>query len=81
MKNLLQPENEAEALALKELLDRYGIEAQIRSFYDTAYDGIFQNQYGWGVIRVPEGDLARAQKIIDEWRGAAPEDLPWREGQ
>ena len=80
MKNLLQPENDAEALVLKELLARHGIKAEIRSFHDTAYDGLFQSQYGWGVIRVPEADLARAQKIIDEWRAAAPEELPWQDG-
>ena len=79
MKNLLKPENEAEAIALQKLLEEHGIKAVIRSFHDTAYDGIFQHQYGWGVIRVDEADFTRGRRIIEEWRAAAPQDLPWNE--
>ena len=79
MKNLLKPENEAEAIALQKLLEEHGIKSIVRSFHDTAYDGIFQNQYGWGVIRVNEADFTRGRRIIEEWRAAAPHDLPWDE--
>ena len=78
MKTLLKPENEAEANVIKSVLAEHGIYAEIKSFHDTAYDGLFQSQYGWGLILVSEGDLPEAQRIIEEWRSAAPEELPWK---
>lgn len=80
MKELIKPENEAEANVIKSILEENGIHAEIRSFRDTAYDGLFQSQYGWGVIRVAEADAEEAKKIVQEWRDASPEDLPWEEG-
>ena len=77
MKNLYKPENEAEAIALKKVLEDHNIIAVIQSFHDTAYNGIFQNQYGWGVIRVEDSDFEKAEEIITEWKNATPEDLEW----
>jgi len=45
----MQPENQAEANVIKSVLEDHGIYAEIKSFHDTAYDGLFQSQYGWGV--------------------------------
>ena len=81
MKILLKPANEPEANVIKSILKENGIHAEIQSYHDTAYDGIFQTQYGWGVLRVPEEDFARAEKIVEEWSRAAPDELPWDEGQ
>ena len=77
MKNLIKPENEAEARALQSLLLQHGIESQVVSFHDTAYDGLFQAQYGWGVIRVAEEDYLEAERIILEWKESPPADIPW----
>ena len=77
LKTLMQPENEAEANVIKSVLAEHGIYAEIKSFHDTAYDGLFQSQYGWGLICVSERDLAEAQRIIEGWSDAAPEELPW----
>lgn len=78
MKNLMKPENEAEANVIKSVLKEHGIYAEIISFHDTAYDGLFQTQYGWGLIRVSEADFPEAQRIIREWESASPEKLPWK---
>lgn len=78
MKNLLKPVDEPEALVLKALLNQNGIDAYIVSFHDTAYNGLFQTQYGWGVIRVAETDYPKALKIVQEWKGSAPDELPWQ---
>ena len=78
MKNLIKPENEFEANVIKLVLEEHGIHAEVRSFHDTAYDGLFQSQYGWGVIRVHAEDLAEAQRIIEEWKNATPGELPWK---
>ena len=79
MKKLIKPENEAEANVIKLILEENGIYAEIQSFHDTAYDGIYQAQHGWGVVRVADEDFPAAQKIIEEWSNAAPEELPWNE--
>lgn len=78
MKNLITPENEAEANVIKLILEERGIYAEVRSFHDTAYDGLFQAQYGWGVVRVADKDFSEARQIIEEWNKAAPDELPWK---
>jgi type III secretory pathway lipoprotein EscJ len=78
MKNLITPENEAEANVIKSILEEHGIYAEIKSFHDTAYDGLFQSQYGWGLIRVSETDFQEARRIIQEWKDASPAELPWK---
>ena len=74
----MKPENDAEANVIKSILEEHGIYAEIKSFHDTAYDGLFQSQYGWGLIRVSEADYSEALKIVKEWSDASPEDLPWK---
>jgi hypothetical protein len=46
-------ENAIEAQLLSSFLTQYGIPHRLRSFYDTAYDGLFQFQKGWGEILGP----------------------------
>ncbi len=79
MKNLIKPENSAEAQALQSLLQQHGIRSQVISFHDTAYDGLFQAQYGWGVIRVAEKDFSAAERIVKEWKDSSPENIPWQD--
>jgi len=53
-------ENVIEAQVLEEVLDERKIPFRIRSFHDTAYDGLFQLQKGWGEIYAPpehEGEI------------------------
>jgi hypothetical protein len=47
-------ENEFEAQLLQSILDERGIVYYIRSYYDIAYDGLFQKSNGWGAIYAPE---------------------------
>ena len=77
MKDLYQPENDSEADVLKKVLEQHGIAVRVVSFHDTAYDGLFQSQRGWGVIRVAEEDFDRALEIIGDWKASAPSHLPW----
>lgn len=53
-----------EADLIKSELEREGIPVLIRDFRDTAYDGIYIPQKGWGEVRVPEKDEERATEII-----------------
>ena len=47
-------ENTFEAQLLASILTERGILHRIRSHHDTAYDGLFQTQKGWGEITAPE---------------------------
>ena len=55
-------ENIIEAQLIDSILNEQNIPHMIRSFYDTAYDGLFQFQMGWGELCAP---LSYKQEIID----------------
>jgi len=61
-------ENRFEADLVRDALEREGISCVIRSYEDTAYDGIYVLQKGWGAILVSEEDEARAEEILQELR-------------
>jgi len=46
-------ENLIEAQVLESVLNEREIPHRIRSFHDTAYDGLFQFQKGWGEVYAP----------------------------
>ena len=46
--------NEIEAMLLNEILTEKEIPHLIRSYHDSAYDGLWQSQSGWGHIEAPE---------------------------
>ncbi len=48
-------ENEIEARLMDSILTERGIPHRMKSYHDTAYDGIFQVQKGWGHVEAPEG--------------------------
>ncbi|MBU0680808.1 MAG: DUF2007 domain-containing protein [Proteobacteria bacterium] len=75
---LLKPFDEAEALVLERLLADHHIPAEIITYRDTAYDGLFQTQKGWGVLNVAEDDFLKAKEIIRQWQEASPEELDWQ---
>ena len=46
-------ENTLEAQRIESILNDQQIPCRIRSFHDTAYDGLFQFQKGWGELYAP----------------------------
>jgi hypothetical protein len=46
--------NQIEASLIAPILKDRNIPHIIRSYYDSAYDGIFQFQKGWGHIEAPQ---------------------------
>ena len=61
VKKILTLSNELEAQRIRNILDINEIPYMIRTFHDSVYDGLFQNQYGWGVL---EADEVNEEKII-----------------
>ncbi len=64
MKKILAISSEIEAIRIKEILESNEIPHLVRSFHDSAYDGLFQNQYGWGVLKANESDEGRILELI-----------------
>jgi hypothetical protein len=55
-------ENEVEAQVLSSMLDAEGIDYAIRTYHDSAYDGLFQMRNGWGIV---EADLEDRDAILE----------------
>ncbi len=46
-------ENEIQAQLLDSILEDQKIPHIMRSYHDSAMDGLFQGQYGWGHVEAP----------------------------
>lgn len=64
-------ENAVEAQLLASILEERHIRHRIRSHHDTAYDGLFQTQKGWGDLDAPETCRQEIMEIIDQIRSEA----------
>ena len=58
--------SEAEALLLSGLLEQRDIPHMLRSFHDSAYDGMWQTQTSWGSLEADEEDREEILKIYNE---------------
>ena len=53
-KKIIELQNDVEAGLMDSILIERDIPHYIRSYHDSAYDGIFQLQMGWGHVEAPE---------------------------
>ncbi len=63
-KRIATLDNEIQARLLSALLDEEGIPHLLRSYHDSAYDGLFQAERGWGHIEADEGNSERVLELI-----------------
>lgn len=63
-------QNRFEAELLSDALEYSGVDFYLRTFEDTAYDGLFVAQEGWGVIWVATEDLGIALDILQTFDDA-----------
>jgi hypothetical protein len=61
-------DNEFEAQLLDSVLTERGVPHLIRSYHDTAFDGLFQVQKGWGQVNAPPAYHKEILEIIDDIR-------------
>lgn len=61
-------DNEIEAGLLESVLLERGIPHIMRSYHDTAYDGLFQTQKGWGTVSAPESYHRDISEILADIR-------------
>ena len=66
--------NEAEARLLESVLVERGIPHFLKSYHDSAYDGIWQSQLGWGHVEAPVEYREQIQSIYADLiaRGEIP---------
>ncbi len=61
-------DNEFEAQLLESVLTERGVPHLIRSYHDTAFDGLFQAQKGWGHVSAPPAHHEEILEIVDDIR-------------
>ena len=67
-KKALILEHEFEAQLVGSVLGERGIPHRIRSYHDTAFDGLYQTQKGWGYVSAPEQYHGQIKEIISSIR-------------
>lgn len=65
-------DNQFEAQMMESILKEAGIPHLLKSYYDTAFDGLYQTQKGWGQIRAPEKFSEKIKEILSDLRKNAP---------
>ena len=61
-------DNEIEAGLLDSVLTEREIPHLMRSYHDTAYDGLFQTQKGWGIVSAPDSFHQEISEILADLR-------------
>jgi len=64
-------DNDFEAQLLDSILDERDIPHLMVSYHDTAYDGLFQTQKGWGHVSCPSSFTQEILEILEEVRRGA----------
>jgi hypothetical protein len=67
-KKVLVLNNEVEARLLDAVLEEKQIPHLMRSYHDTAYDGLWQQQQGWGHVEAPEAYSEQILSIYEDLR-------------
>ena len=68
-KKILVLNNEVEAQLLDAVLEEQKIPHLMRTYHDRAYDGLWQQQQGWGHVEAPEEFKERILSIYQDLRG------------
>ncbi len=68
-------ENRFEGDRVSHALNEAGVPFLFKSFLDTAYDGLYVPQKGWGVVMVPENFEDEAGRIILEVKGSFTKEV------
>jgi hypothetical protein len=61
-------ENDIEANLLDSILDEREIPHIMQSYYDTAYDGLYQTQKGWGHVSAPVSYHEEIKEVVFDLR-------------
>ncbi|MFQ5842542.1 MAG: hypothetical protein ACE5I8_08905 [Thermodesulfobacteriota bacterium] len=63
-------ENKFEADLVSQALQQEGIPVMLKTFSDTAYDGLYIPQKGWAAVMIPEELKALGERVVVEFKDA-----------
>ena len=63
---ILVLDDEVQAQLVDAVLTDQGIPHSMRSYHDSAYDGLFQGPKGWGHVAAPEEFRDRITRIVED---------------
>jgi len=66
LERIVSLDNEVQAGLVDAVLSDRDIPHLMQSYHDSAYDGIFQIQKGWGVVLAPPGFRAEILAVIED---------------
>lgn len=72
LEQIVNVDNEFIAGLMDSILTDRNIPHILRTFHDSAYDGLFVNQQGWGVIEAPPKYKDEITKIYNEVKSQQP---------
>ena len=72
--NAVPINKEMEANLLEMVLKDHDIPHVFVSYHDTAYNGIYQMQHGWGHVEVPMEYVEEVQRLYEEVKHSRPVD-------
>ena len=67
-------DSEVQAELVDSVLSERGIPHLMRSYHDSAYDGLFQSQGGWGHIEAPQSFKDEILAVINDIKRRASSD-------
>ena len=59
-------ESDVQAQLLDDVLNERGVPHVMKSYHDSAYDGIFQTSRGWGHVEAPAEYAEQILKLIED---------------
>ena len=71
IKKIAVLDNIVQAQMLESLLKERNIPHVMKTYHDSAYDGLFQGQKGWGHVEAPEKYKAEILAILEPKRNKA----------
>ena len=74
MKKVAVLDNQVEARLLEGILNDHGIPHVLRSYHDSAYDGLFQGQQGWGHVEADEEQAEEIRTLLEQVRASGSGD-------
>ena len=66
IKKIAVLDNIVEAQMLESLLKEQNIPYVMTTYHDSAYDGLFQGQMGWGHVEAPEKHESEILAMLDD---------------
>ncbi len=75
LKKIAVLDNMVEANVLDSMLNGAHIPPMIKTYHDSAYDGIFQGSKGWGHVESPEEYRTEIMSVLQDLRNRPKENL------